>query len=213
MARSGARVKTPEPGSTKQRVVAAAIDTLKREGFAGTSAREIAKTGGFTQGVVFYHFGGMTDLLLAALDETSRLRLDRYRTAVDEVTSLPELVTVASQVFHEDLEAGHVKVLAELIAASSSIPELGPAIKKRIEPWIDFTQQAVERVTADSPLGALVPAREAGFGIVALYLGLELLMNLDGDMRPAEALFESAERLASLASPLFATSQQGDNHG
>ena len=213
MARSGVRPKTRDQDSTRKRVVVAAIETLKREGFAGTSAREVAKTGGFTQGVVFYHFGGMTELLLAALDETSRQRLERYRAAVEDVDSLHELVTVAAEVFREDLEAGHVKVLAELIAASSSIPDLGPEIKERIDPWIDFTEQAVKRVTADSPLAGLVPARNAAFGIVALYLGLELLTHLDGDRRPAEALFESADGLGQLLGSLFTGPHQGDRHG
>ena len=130
MARSGARA-APRTENTQDRVLAAAIETLKREGYAGTSAREIAKTGGFAQGVVFYYFSGMTELLVAALDATSRDRLARYEAAVADVGSLPELVAVASAVFREDLAAGHVKVLSELIAAASDIPELGPEITAR----------------------------------------------------------------------------------
>ena len=91
MARSGARA-APKSENTQDRVLAAAIETLKRQGYAGTSAREIAKTGGFAQGVVFYYFGGMTELLVAALDATSRERLARYEAAVADVGSLPELV-------------------------------------------------------------------------------------------------------------------------
>ena len=127
MARSGAR-SAPKTENTQDRVLAAAIETLKRQGYAGTSAREIAKTGGFAEGVVFYYFGGMTELLVAALDATSREAGWRvYEAAVADVGSLPELVAVASAVFREDLAAGHVKVLSELIAAAcptsrSSVP-------------------------------------------------------------------------------------------
>lgn len=200
MARSGAR-SAPKTENTQDRVLAAAIETLKRQGYAGTSAREIAKTGGFAQGVVFYYFGGMTELLVAALDATSRERLARYEAAVADVGSLPELVAVASAVFREDLAAGHVKVLSELIAAASDIPELGPEITARIRPWIDFTEAAITRVLGGSPVGQLVPARDAAFGIVALYLGLELLTQLDGDTAPATSLFASADALAQLLGP------------
>jgi AcrR family transcriptional regulator len=200
MARSGAR-PAPRTENTQDRVLAAAIETLKREGYAGTSAREIAKTGGFAQGVVFYYFGGMTELLVAALDATSRERLARYEAAVADVGSLPELVAVASAVFREDLAAGHVKVLSELIAAASDIPELGPEITARLRPWIDFTEAAIARVLGSSPVGQLVPARDAAFGIVALYLGLELLTQLDGDTSPATSLFASADALAQLLGP------------
>src|SRR5947208_16019504 len=55
------------PGeATRKRIVMAAVETLKQEGFAGTSARAVARTGGFNQALVFYHFGSMTELLLAA---------------------------------------------------------------------------------------------------------------------------------------------------
>ncbi|MEA2591578.1 MAG: hypothetical protein QOD62_1409, partial [Actinomycetota bacterium] len=33
------------PATTKERIVAAALETLKEEGFAGTSARAIARRG------------------------------------------------------------------------------------------------------------------------------------------------------------------------
>jgi AcrR family transcriptional regulator len=208
MARPGARPRKRPSGSARARVVAAAVETLKREGFAGTSAREVARTGGFTQGVVFYHFDGMPDLLLAALDETSRQRLERYEAAVAGVDSLPELVAVAGKIFREDLAAGHVKVLAELIAASSGDPDLGRAIRERIAPWIDFTHAAIERVVTDSPVAALLPTRELAFGIVALYLGLELLTSLDGDHQPADSLFDSADVLAGALAPFLAPPQE-----
>jgi AcrR family transcriptional regulator len=202
MARSGART-VRKADATRVRIVDATIETLKREGFAGTSAREIARTGGFAQGVVFYHFGGMTDLLLAALEETSRVRLASYESAVAEVHTLPELVAVAGAIFREDLAAGHVKVLSELIAAAASTPGLGREIATRIRPWIDFVEAAIARVTHDSSIGQLVPTREAAFAIVALYLGLELLTELDGDRTPAEGLFASAMGLAQLLGPLL----------
>jgi hypothetical protein len=43
-----------------------------------------------------------------------------------------------------------------------------------------------------------VPAEEAAYGVVALYLGLEMLSHLDGDRANALALFERAKQLATL---------------
>jgi AcrR family transcriptional regulator len=214
MARSGPRAsRRDDPSATRQRIVTAAIDTLRREGYAGTSARAVAGAGGFTQGVVFYHFGSMTELLLAALDETSRLRRERYEAAAGAVSSLDELMAVAAAVFREDLEAGHIKVLSELMAASSTIPELGPAIAQRIQPWVDFTEATVQRVLGTSGLAALVPARDVATAIVALYLGLELLTDLDGDHERATSLFASAQALATLLTPLLGSPTNGRDHG
>jgi hypothetical protein len=43
-----------------------------------------------------------------------------------------------------------------------------------------------------------VPARTVAYAVVALYLGMELLTQLDGDRAPAEELFGSASALAAL---------------
>ena len=156
---------------TRSRIVEAAVQTIKERGFAATSARAIAATGGFNQALVFYHFGSVNDLLIAALDHTSELRMARYRAAIDSVESLPELLAVASEAYREDLAGGHIKVLAEMIAGASAMPELGPEIAARMQPWITFTEEAVIRVMAGSSVGPLVPSGDLAFAIVSMYLG------------------------------------------
>jgi AcrR family transcriptional regulator len=184
--------------ATRQRVVEAAIETLKTQGFAGARARAIARTGGFNQALVFYYFGSVNELLLAALDATSASRMKRYRMSVAEAQSLPGLVEVATEIYREDLESRHIKVLAELMAASTTFPELRAEIAERVEPWVMFTRHAVERLLDGSPLAPLMPSNDLAFAIVALYLGMEMLTNLDGDRSRAESLFESAGRLTGL---------------
>lgn len=44
----------------------------------------------------------------------------------------------------------------------------------------------------------LIPAEDIAHAIVAGFLGLELLANLDGDQQPALALFERAALFAGL---------------
>ncbi|HEX2119255.1 MAG TPA: TetR/AcrR family transcriptional regulator [Acidimicrobiales bacterium] len=183
---------------TRQRIVDAAVQTIKERGFAATSARAIAATGGFNQALVFYHFGSVNDLLVAALDRTSEVRMARYRAAIDSVATLPELLAVASEAYQEDLAGGHIKVLAEMIAGASSIPELGPAIAERMQPWITLTEQAVARVMAGSGLAPLVPSRDLAFAIVSLYLGAAMLTHLAGDQEPAESLFRTGAKVGPL---------------
>lgn len=192
------------PGeTTRRRIVEAAVETLKARGYAGTSARAIARTGGFNQALIFYHFGSVTDVLLAALDLTSQERMERYRQEVDAVAQLPKLLEVARRIYREDLEVGHIKVLAELVAGTSSSPKLGRAVTARLEPWVAFTEEVIERVVGRSPLGPLVPTRDAAYAIVALYLGLELLTHLGADSERVDSLFGAAERVANLLDPLL----------
>ena len=208
MAKPGVRGGAPEATTeTRARLVQAAAETLKQEGFAGTSARAIARTGGFAQGLIFYHFGTVNDLLLAALDATSEARMERYADAVSRARTLPEVLAVATDIYREDLDAGHLSVLAELIAGASTVPELGPAIVDRVEPWVRFTADHVRRVLAGSPLERHLPAEDLAFAVVGLYLGLEMLTGLGGDRQRAESLFVAAGRLASVLGTVLAMTE------
>jgi AcrR family transcriptional regulator len=185
-------------GDTRAALVSAAVAALREDGFGRASARNIAARAGCNQALVFYHFGSVADLLLAALDEVSAQRLDQYRDAVAEGTSIDELVPVAARIFREDLDKGYVTVLAEMIGGASSTPGLGPEVAKRIRPWRQFARDALDDAMQASGLGGVIPGESVAHAVVALYLGLELLANLDGDRKPALALFKDAEKLAGV---------------
>jgi AcrR family transcriptional regulator len=207
MAKSGAPSRVQAVGAgrsegTKQLLVTAAIDTLKIDGFGGASARAIAGRAGCNQALVFYHFGSVVSLLLAALDAVSEERLERYTAALQSVRSTSQLVDAAGAIFREDLASGNATVLVEMIAGASSTPGLGAEVAARIAPWSEFARRAVEATMADSPLRTLVPGDQAAYGIVALYLGLELLTHLDGDPAPALALFDRVKQLSRLLDAL-----------
>jgi AcrR family transcriptional regulator len=188
--------------STKERIIAAALETLRTDGFAGVSARAIARRGDFNQALIFYHFGTINDLLLAALDATAAARLERYREVMGETTDPQELMEMAARLYREDLEAGHITVVGELIAGSLTEPSLGPEIVARVQPWIDLAEEAIARVTAGTFVEGMVPSRDLAFVLVALYLGVDLLAQLDGDLERAESLFEVGRRVAPLMSLL-----------
>jgi len=126
---------------TKDRIVEATLSVLKANGYAGASARAIAAEGGFNQALIFYHFGAVRNVLLAALDRTSADRMTAYREAAAEAVDIPALVAVAGTIYREDLGSGHITVLAELIAGASADPGLGPEIVERITPWIEFARE------------------------------------------------------------------------
>lgn len=195
--------------ATRQRLIDAAIDTLKDRGFAGASARVIADRAGVNQGLVLYHFDSVVGLLLAALDEVSATRAARYGTAVARATSPAELVNVAGSIFREDLAQGHAAVLLAMIAGAASTPDLGREVARRIQPWTEFAANAIRDAVDRSALGSILPADEAGFAIVALYLGLEVLAQLGGEQAAADALFERATALSPLLAEIRTAGRDG----
>lgn len=187
---------------TRQKLVDATIETLKSDGYGGASARSIARTAGLNQGLIFYHFGSVANLLLAALDAVSEERLSLYGDEVSAVTSPTQLVDAAEGIFRNDLAAGYITVLVEMMAGASSTPGLGPEVASRIRPFREFAQSTIEASLGNSPLSGILPAKDVAHAVVALYLGLEMLSHLDGDAEPALALFGQAKQLAALVETL-----------
>jgi AcrR family transcriptional regulator len=196
-------------GETKDRIVDAAVETLKKDGFAGASARTIAQRGRFNQALIFYHFGTIDGLLLAALDRTSEERMRAYREAIEGATSVAELAAVAARVFREDLRSGHIKVMAELIAGTSSHPGLGLEISRRVEPWIELTREVGQRISRGTGLEEVLPPEDIAFAVVSLFLGIELMSHLDGDTSRAERLFTVAQGLAAMFEGLLGPAVKG----
>jgi AcrR family transcriptional regulator len=192
-----------EPGGTKERSVEAAVQTLKARGFAGASAREIAKTGGFNQALIFYHFGSVQNVLLAGLDLVSERRLRAYRPTFERAETLAELAALARDIYREDLENGYVTVLGEMVAGGVSDLELGRLVVARIEPWVEMVQHKVRALITGSVFESMIPPRELAFAIIALYLGIDMLSHLDGDRARAESLLDLGVRAAPLAQVLL----------
>ena len=199
----GALRRGPRGGDLPAQIVDAALETLRSKGFKGSSARAIARAGGFNSALIFYYFGTVNDLLLAALDHSSALRLQRYRQAAEKAESLEELADVASRIYREDVEGGHITVFSELVGASLSHPELGPQIVARVEPWLDFVEETLGKLLEGSPFEPVLPKRDLAFALVAFYMGVNLLTHLDEDQERIGSLFALARAFAPVLSPLL----------
>jgi AcrR family transcriptional regulator len=195
---------------TKLEIVQAAMETLKSAGFHGASARQIARTGSFNQALIFYHFGSVRNLLLAALDLVSTRRMDAYRPAFTRARTIPELASLAREIYTADLEQGYVTVLGELVAGGMSDRELGRDVVARIEPWIEMVEHKLSELLAGSAFEAIVPPRDAAFAIVALYLGIDMLSHLEEDHAAAESLLDLSIRYAPLVGALLPSHRHGE---
>lgn len=183
---------------TRELLVDAAVISLIKDGFVGASARSIAEKAELNQGLIFYHFGSVTNLLLAALDKVSADRMATYSAAVAEAATPSELVNVAARIFKNDLDAGYVKVLVEMIAGAGSSAELRTEVAARIQPWFAFTQEALDGAFPSSGLADILPTGDIAYAVVAMYLGLELLTHLEGDDAPTTRLFALASQLVTM---------------
>jgi AcrR family transcriptional regulator len=203
MAKAGPRAaatagRRAQSAEVRAALVTGAIDALREVGFAGASAREIAGRSGYSQALVFYHFGSVNDLLLAALDEVSARRMTAYRGLLERAGSMTALMESARAIFIEDLDAGYVRVLIEMITGAQAVPGLGESVAARLAPWRDLAEEAMRRALGRSAAARLLPPAEAARAIVAGFLGLELLASLDGDRAAAIAVFDRFRSLTRM---------------
>ena len=188
--------------ATRERILDAALETLREDGFAETTARAIAARGGFNQALIFYHFGSVPGLLRQAFLRLSSEQVARYREGAEKVSSLPDLVEIARSLHADDLAAGSVTAVTQLMAAAVSDEGLGVAVLDRFEEWIALVQEALRRATAGSPIAAVVPDRQAAYAVSAMFLGIELMARLDPARSEAEAVFDMLSNVASLIEQL-----------
>lgn len=194
---------------TALQIVEAALRTLKAKGFAGASARVIAREGDFNQALIFYHFGSVRNLLLAVLDLISERRMNEYGPAFELARSPRELATLARAIYADDLERGYITVLGEMVGGGVADAELGAEVAARIEPWVAMVERKIEQLFSDSPMGLLASPADLAFGLVALYFGVDMLSHLQADQSRAESLLDLGTRLAGLAES-FLGSKRGE---
>jgi AcrR family transcriptional regulator len=185
--------------ATREAIVAACLETLKQEGYAGTSARAIARRGGFGQALIYYHFEDLEALLLAALQKASTDRLRRYREVVGSVTSVTELAERLTDLYREDVAVGHVKAVQEVVASASVSAERGRRVIDLLQPWHELAENTIERLLQGTAFAPLVTAGDAAYAALALYMGMETMTHLDGDRAPGERLLAALRSLAPLA--------------
>jgi AcrR family transcriptional regulator len=181
----------------RERIVDAALKTLRAEGYAGVSVRAIAAAGSFSPALVLYHFGSVDGLLLAVLDRVSGERLSRYEARLRDVSSLRTLAAALEELYSEDLELGQLTAVQEIVGAMAFDPELGREIASRMQPWMSFAEQLAARIVSGSPLAGLVNPAVVGSGVIALYMGLEIVTRMrGGDTTGSRALVATLSETA-----------------
>jgi AcrR family transcriptional regulator len=185
-------------GDSRERLLRGAFEAVRDRGYAGASSRVIAEIAGVNPALVFYYFGTVDDLLVAALAESSESRLDRYREPIVRAASPAQLFETLGRIYREDVASGHVRVVSELVGASVSRPDLAARVTALMEPWLELAEQAVATSLAGTPLEGVAPPRQIAFAAIVFYLGANLLTHLVPDEAEIHGLLRDAARVASL---------------
>jgi AcrR family transcriptional regulator len=153
--------------STRDRLLAAAVEVFVEQGYEGARLQDIARAAGLTTGAVYANFRGKDELLFAAIGARADLAMDALlaETAAHEPRALLELLgdrLVATR--------RQPPLLVDAIAAARRDPALGEALRARLAAREQLLVEIVDRAKAD---GALDRALD---GEVFARFGLTLAM-------------------------------------
>ncbi|GAA3236890.1 TetR/AcrR family transcriptional regulator [Actinocorallia longicatena] len=184
--------------TTKEKLLAGALETLRERGIAGASARAIAGAAGVNQALVFHHFGSVHGLLTAACEHGAREQVGAYRERFDRVRSLTGLLELGRRIRAD--ERADLAMLAQLLAGSQVSPELAPATATGLALWTTEIEAVLTRVLASTPLAEFVDVGGLARAVTAAFVGLDLYEGVDRE--GADRAVASLEQLGHLLTAL-----------
>ncbi len=189
------RRKSKSGLETRKRIIQAALETVRREGLVGASARAIARTGDFNQALLFYHFGSIEELLLESLTWANNMRMEQFAAQFEAAKSLSDLVDLAYDLYVSEVHE-YQSALVAIVAGWPAGSEVGQRVMEVLRPWDEMVQRSLRRCLDGSAFVQIMPARDLTFGLVSLLLGVELNSRFDRDDARTKSLFDALRSAA-----------------
>src|SRR5271167_341006 len=173
--------KTAERSVTEVRLVEAAVQLFSRQGFKGTSTRDIANLAGVNEATLFRYFAKKTDLFWAAVESRlNRLKFGRELQNGLATDLNPDIVVPMLAAFIVENTSEHPELVRLLYVARFELPGADRLIREHVGPIFDavhayFTRCAAKGLIRDldptiATLG-LAGAVSAHFNLYQLFTG------------------------------------------
>ncbi|MGH3794298.1 MAG: TetR/AcrR family transcriptional regulator [Pseudonocardiaceae bacterium] len=187
-----------DESTIRQQLIDGAIETIRHQGIARTSARSIACTAGVPEALIPAHFGSLHELLAEVSRVAAQARVATFRDRFDRVRSLRDLLELGRELWAEEHTRGNVVVLSQMLAGAQGDPPLAAATGSALQLWVTEVERVIRRLLVDSPLADLVDPAAAARAVCASFVGLSLFGAVDDGTSP----FDLLEPLAGLADGL-----------
>ena len=162
---------------TSTTLLEAAKKTLRLNGYARLSTRDVALEAGVPLSQIHYHFGSKQGMMLALFEYLNVQLLDRQQALFGDTSlTLSEQWDRACDYLDEDIASGYVRVLQELIAASWHDADVAKVIRADLMKWVELIVEVARRAEQTKP-GVLGPfsAEEVGAIAANAFIGAESL--------------------------------------
>ncbi|MCP3996973.1 MAG: TetR/AcrR family transcriptional regulator [bacterium] len=159
---------------TRDRLVAATIESLRSKGMGGLTSRQIASTAGVNLQAITYHFGSKDSLVAVALTELARTRLDPVRSALEADGDPAERLFNALATINTALAGGRddLETYAEAMSASSTNPELAQSLSDLHDELVAYLSGLIAELQHDQYIQRWVVPEAMAALLIAIGDGL-----------------------------------------
>ncbi|MGO9519699.1 MAG: TetR/AcrR family transcriptional regulator [Candidatus Korobacteraceae bacterium] len=170
--------RTAETSVTEVRLVEAAVQLFSRQGFKGTSTRDIAQLAGVNEATLFRYFGKKMDLFRAAAES----RLNRLKFGRELQSGLardldPDVIVPMLAAFVVENMSEHPELMRLLYVARFELPGADQIFREHLGPIFDAVNAYFSRCAARGLIRDLDPtvATLGLAGAVGAHLNLHQL--------------------------------------
>ena len=121
-----------DAASTRDRLIAAAIEVFWERGYEGAGVQEIARRAGLTTGAIYGNFRGKSDLLFAAIGARGKAELDELFAARLQAEGAAELLAEMGSHLLDREGSGRVGLLLDAFVAARRDPELAALVQELV---------------------------------------------------------------------------------
>ena len=160
------------------RLVEAAVQLFSRQGFKGTSTRDIAQLAGVNEATLFRYFARKADLFWAAAESRlNRLKLGRELQKGLASDRDPDVIVPMLATFMVENMSEHPELMRLLYVARFELPGADQVFREHLGPIFDAVQAYFSRCAAKGLIGDLDPtvATLGLAGAVGAHLNLHQL--------------------------------------
>ncbi|UGS37302.1 TetR/AcrR family transcriptional regulator [Capillimicrobium parvum] len=165
---AGPRRRRYDP-ARRERIAAAAIRVIARDGIDGLTHRAVAKEADVPLGSTSYHFGDMDELLRSAVELAEALNRDVLTEILERLEPERDLAAAMAGLVEELTVRQREQLMLdyELFLAARRRPNLREAARR----WVDDGRALVRRFTADDITADTVSQVFEGLLVHAVVLG------------------------------------------
>jgi AcrR family transcriptional regulator len=174
----------PQPaGSTRERLLAAAVDVFVEQGYERARVQDIARAAGLTTGAIYANFRGKSELLFDAIGARAHAELDTLLAEAHTREPRELLELLGDRLFQPRTGA---PLLIDAIAAARRDGELASALRERLDSRERILAELAARAQAEGTMDSDIDAGVFGRFGLTLALGSLVLRTLqvappDGD--------------------------------